>query len=77
MRLYDPDEGQILIDGRDVRTYAPEDLRRKFGVVFQNDFLMEGTIADNLRFFRDIGPQRLEDAAADAQAEFISQKEVK
>lgn len=75
MRLYDPDEGQILIDGRDVRTYAPEDLRRKFGVVFQNDFLMEGTIADNLRFFRDIGPQRLEDVAADAQAEFIGQKE--
>ena len=75
MRMYDPDQGQILIDGRDIRSYAPEDLRRKFGVVFQNDFLMEGTIADNLRFFRNLADDRLEAAAADAQAEFISQKE--
>ena len=75
MRLYDPDSGQILIDGRDVRTYPPETLREKFGVVFQNDFIMEGTIADNLRFFRHIGDERLEAAAADAQAEFIAQKD--
>ena len=75
MRLYDPDHGQVLIDGRDIRTYAPEELRRKFGVVFQNDFLMEGTIADNLRFFRDLTEDRLTAAAADAQADFIHQKE--
>ena len=75
MRLYDPDAGRILIDGRDIRTYPYEELRRKFGVVFQNDFLMEGTIADNLRFFREIPDDRLAAAAADAQAEFIAQKE--
>ncbi len=75
MRLYDPDQGQVLIDGRDIRTYAPEGLRRKFGVVFQNDFLMEGTIADNLRFFRDLTEDRLTAASADAQADFIHQKE--
>ena len=75
MRLYDPDAGRILIDGRDIRTYPHEELRRKFGVVFQNDFLMEGTIADNLRFFREIPDDRLAAAAADAQAEFIAQKE--
>ena len=75
MRLYDPDQGQVLIDGRDIRTYAPEELRRKFGVVFQNDFLMEGTIADNLRFFRDLTEDRLTAASADAQADFIHQKE--
>ena len=75
MRLYDPDRGQILIDGKDIRTYSPEKLRSKFGVVFQNDFLMEGTIADNLRFFREISPERLAAAAADAQAEFIAGKE--
>ena len=75
MRLYDPDHGQVLIDGRDIRTYAPEELRRKFGVVFQNDFLMEGTIADNLRFFRDLSEDRLTAASADAQADFIHQKE--
>ena len=54
LRLYDPDEGTVFIDGRDVRTIPYEELRRKFGVVFQNDFIMEGTIADNIRFFRDI-----------------------
>ena len=75
MRLYDPDAGRILINGRDIRTYPYEDLRRKFGVVFQNDFLMEGTIADNLRFFREIPEDRLAAAASDAQAEFIAQKE--
>ena len=75
MRLYDPDEGRILIDGRDVRTLPPEVLRKKFGVVFQNDFLMEGTIADNLRFFREVSDDRLTAAASDAQADFIAGKE--
>ena len=75
MRLYDPDEGQIFIDGQDIRGYDRKSLREKFGVVFQNDFVMEGTIADNLRFFREISQERLEEAARDAQAEFIAQKE--
>ena len=51
-------------------------LKSKFGVVFQNDFVAEGTIADNIRFFRDISEEALEKAARDAQAaEFIAQKE--
>ncbi len=74
MRLYDPDEGQILLDGVDVRRIPTEQLRKKFGVVFQNDFVLEGTIADNLRFFRDIPDAALAQAAADAQADFIQEK---
>jgi ATP-binding cassette subfamily B protein len=35
-RLYDPDSGQILIDGRDVRDYDPQELRREFGMMFQD-----------------------------------------
>ena len=77
LRLYDPDEGQILIDGQDIRTIGYDELRRRFGTVFQNDFIMEGTIADNIRFFRDIPTDRLQEAARDAQAEFIDQKEGK
>ena len=73
LRLYDPDEGRILLDGQDIRTVAPERLRSEFGTVFQNDFVMEGTVADNLRLFRDIPMERLEEAARDAQAEFILQ----
>ena len=75
MRLYDPDEGIVLIDGQNIRTIPYETLRQKFGVVFQNDFIMEGSIADNLRFFRDITDEDLTAAAARAQAEFIATKE--
>lgn len=75
MRLYDPDEGCILIDGQDIRSLDPTQLRSKFGVVFQNDFVMEGSIADNIRFFRDISDAMVEKAAAHAQAEFVKEKE--
>ena len=75
MRLYDADQGQVLIDGRDIRTIPYGQLRAKFGVVFQNDFVMEGSIADNLRFFRDISDEDIQAAAAHAQAEFIAEKE--
>ena len=50
-------------------------LRSKFGVVFQNDFIMEGTIADNIRFFRDLDDARIAAAAEHAQADFIWEKE--
>ena len=75
LRLYDPDSGSILIDGRDIRTIAYEELRAKFGVAFQNDFLAEGTIGGNIRFFRAVSDDRLAQAAADAQAHFIAEKE--
>ena len=72
LRFYDPDEGQILLDGRDLRTIPPEELRSRFGTVLQNDFLMEGSISDNIRFFREVSPEHLRAAADDAQAEFIA-----
>ena len=75
LRLYDPDKGQVLIDGQDVRTIPYDELRRKFGVVFQNDFIAEGTIGENIRFFRDISDEAVAQAAEDAQAKFIAQKE--
>ena len=76
LRLYDPDEGQILIDGRDIRTIPAEELRAKFGVVFQNDFVTEGNIAGNIRFFRELEDEALTRAAEDAQATaFIAERE--
>ena len=75
-RIYDVDRGAVRIDGRDVRAYARSDLAAKFGIVFQNDFITEGTIADNIRFFRDLSDEAVERAANDAQAsEFIAEKE--
>ena len=74
LRLYDPDSGTILIDGQDIRTIPSDILRQKFGIVFQNDFLTEGTIADNIRFFRDLDEGALSRAAETAQADFIAEK---
>ena len=75
LRMYDPDSGQILIDGQDIKTIPPEQLREKFGVVFQNDFVTGGTIAGNIRFFRDLPEEAVQAAANCAQADFIAEKE--
>ncbi len=75
MRFYDVNSGSIRIDGRDIRTIPNAELREKFGVVFQNDFVTEGTIAGNIRFFRDLDDESLALAAEHAQADFIAQKE--
>jgi len=76
MRLYDVDSGEIRIDGTDIRAMDPEMLRKKFGVVFQNDFVTEGTIGQNIQFFRDIPEAAQQRAARDAQAAgFIVEKE--
>ena len=75
LRLYDADSGEVLIDGQDIRTIPYEQLRKKFGIVFQNDFITEGTIAHNIRFFRDVDDTAVEKAAEAAQASFIAEKE--
>ena len=49
-RLYDPDEGAVLVDGVDVRDYQMHCLREDVSMVLQNNTLFSGTIADNLRW---------------------------
>jgi len=51
-RFYDPLEGNILIDGADVRDYDLATLRRKIGVVLQEPFLFHGTVAENIAYGR-------------------------
>lgn len=76
MRIYDADSGEILIDGKNIRSYEKNELSSLFGTVFQNDFVMENTISENIRFFRSLGKDRIASAAQDAQAmEFIKAKE--
>lgn len=76
MRYYDPTDGQVFINGRNVRTYKLDDLRRKFGVVFQNDVLFADTLEENIVFGRDISKEMLEQAIRDARAaDFISETE--
>ena len=47
-RLYDPDEGRILLDGRDLRDYDMEDLRANIGVIFQDFVRYHLTAAENI-----------------------------
>ena len=49
-RFYDPTDGQILIDGVDIRDYDVKWLRRQVGVVLQEPYLFHGTIAENIRY---------------------------
>jgi len=49
-RLYDPTEGEILLDGRDIRTYEPNELYRLFGIIFQDFGKYAFSVADNIRF---------------------------
>ncbi len=51
-RLYDVDEGQILMDGVDIRRIPLKDLRRQIGVVLQEPFLFSGTILENIAYGR-------------------------
>lgn len=50
MRLYDVDQGEILIDGADIRSIRAESLHSQIGVVLQETFLFSGTVLNNLRF---------------------------
>ena len=69
MRFYDPQEGHVFVDGRDVRTYDRDALHSRFGVVFQNDVIFADTIRENIAFGRDISEEALRFAARDAMAQ--------
>ena len=51
-RFYEPQQGQILIDGRPIRDVRLESLRQAIGIVFQETFLFHGTVAQNIAFAR-------------------------
>lgn len=71
-RFYDPDEGEILIDGVNIKAIPNDVLRAKFGNAFQSDFLVGSTIGENIRYYRDIPDKDLITASRHAAAaEFI------
>lgn len=76
MRFYDPNSGRIYIDGKDIRSYELPELRKHFGVVFQNDFIFHDTISSNIKIGRDIPDDSMKKAAENAMAsEFIGSYE--
>ena len=58
-RLYEPQRGRILLDGRDIRELPIADLRRQLGVVLQDTFLFSGNVVDNLRLNAEISDRHL------------------
>ena len=58
-RLYEPQQGRILLDGVDIRELPIATLRQRLGVVLQDTFLFSGNVADNLRLDADISSDEL------------------
>jgi len=52
LRFYDPGEGRVTLDGRDIRDLSLSDLRRNVAAVLQETLVFDGTIADNIRWGR-------------------------
>ena len=73
-RFYDPAEGQVLVDGTDVRDCSLEELRSRIGIVLQKSELFSGTAADNIRWGdKNADGEAVREAAVIACAdEFIS-----
>ena len=69
-RCYDVNSGSILLDGRDLRQYRLQDLRRTFGVVLQDTALFGMSVRDNISYGnKDVLPERIRAAAKTAGAD--------
>ena len=75
-RFYEATEGRVLVSGRDVRCYQPDDLRERIGVVPQRAELFKGTIRSNLAWGKaDATDEEMWDALEAAQAaDFVREK---
>ncbi len=72
MRFYEIDGGTISLDGVDTRTLSRADLRRAFGMVLQDTWLFEGTIAENIAYGKpDASREEIIAAAKAARADFF------
>ena len=60
-RLYEPQKGNIYIDGQNIKNIPIQSLRKKLGVVLQDTFLFSGNVADNLRLDSAIDNEQLKD----------------
>lgn len=69
MRFYDPDEGSIRIDGKNVASFEKDELRSKFGAVFQNDMIFKDSLYNNIDFGRNVSKEQIDRAIKDALAD--------
>ncbi len=75
MRQYDVNDGAVRLDGQDVRSMSRDEISKRFGAAFQNDFLFADTIRTNIDFGRGLDDDEIAEAADYAQAApFIGEK---
>ncbi|SHM26317.1 ABC transporter ATP-binding protein [Mucilaginibacter sp. OK098] len=53
-RLYDPGKGQVLLNGKDIRSYEPAERTKKIGFILQEPFLFTGTVRDNILYGNEL-----------------------
>ncbi len=76
MRYYDVSDGQILVKGRDIKTYSLTELRSLFGTAFQNNIIFADTIRENISFGRDLPETAILSALENSDAAgFVSKKD--
>jgi ATP-binding cassette subfamily B protein len=77
-RLYDATRGTILLDGKDIRSYTPEERSRKIGFILQEPFLLLGTIRENILYgntsHRNLSDQQFTDAISKAGFESLLER---
>ncbi len=75
IKFYDPTEGTVCIDGRDICSIPTEELHRKFGIVLQKDFLFADTVTENISFGRSLTEEQVDCALHTARAaDFVAEK---
>ena len=74
-RLYDATRGAILLDGKDIRSYNPEERTRKIGFILQEPFLFSGTVRDNILYgnmeYKNFSNIQLSEAISEAGLESL------
>ncbi|HBV82429.1 MAG TPA: ABC transporter ATP-binding protein [Lachnospiraceae bacterium] len=74
LRFYEVNQGNIYIEGEDIRAIPTGKLRERFGVVFQNDTIFEYSIAENVRMGRTLSEEDIKEAITHAKAkEFVEE----
>jgi ATP-binding cassette subfamily B protein len=74
-RLFDATRGSILLDGKDIRSYKPEERARKIGFILQEPFLFSGTVRDNILYgnaeYKNLSNEQLSGAISEAGLESL------
>ncbi|WP_332368001.1 ATP-binding cassette domain-containing protein [Spirosoma telluris] len=77
-RLYDPTSGTVLLDGKDIRSYSPQERTHKIGFILQEPFLFTGTVRENILYgneqFQNYSNEQLADVIQQANLDGLLER---